>query len=73
MPTDSSEREVVVHLVNLQPGSKEYQIVESCFRATMKQERLVTIERVQNPLLYGQYMNLKKQMNKMNPPGHQNE
>ena len=73
MPTDSLGKEALVHLVKLQPRSTEYQKVESCFRATMKTRTLYTIERVQNPVLYGQYINLKKQMDKRNPPGHQNE
>ena len=73
MPTDSSGKEALVHLVTLQPRSTEYQNVESSFRATMTTGTLSSIERVQNPVLYGQYMNLKKQMDKRNPPGHQNE
>ena len=34
---------------------------------------ILKIERVQNPTLYSQYMARKKEMDKFNPPGHQNE
>ena len=34
---------------------------------------IVTIERIQNPALYSQYVARKKQMDKQNPPRHQNE
>lgn len=34
---------------------------------------IVKIERIQNPALYSQYVARKKQMDKQNPQGHQNE
>jgi len=34
---------------------------------------IVKIQRIQNPMLYSQYIAKKKDMNKHNPPGHQNE
>ena len=78
MPTDPQTRnEVHVHLVTLKPGSTEYNNIESQFKATMVTGRdfkqLISIERVQNPNLYGQYMIRKKQMDKHNPQGTTNE
>ena len=35
--------------------------------------QIVKIERIQNPLLYSQYMGKKKAMDLHNPKGHQNE
>ena len=35
--------------------------------------KIVRIERIQNPLLYSQYMGKKKAMDSHNPKGHQNE
>ena len=34
---------------------------------------IVKIQRIQNPMLYSQYIAKKKDMEKHNPPGHQNE
>ena len=34
---------------------------------------IVKIQRIQNPMLYSQYIAKKKDMDKHNPPGHQNE
>ena len=78
MPTDSKTgKEAHVHLVTLDPGSFEYKKVENQFTATMVAgsnfTKLVSIERLQNPNLYGQYIARKKQMDKHNPEGTQNE
>ena len=72
MPTDSKGREKHVHLVTLAAGSLEYNNVESQFNKTMANQ-IVSIQRLQNPVLYQQYMVRKKEMDKHNPPGHQNE
>ena len=34
---------------------------------------IVKIQRIQNPMLYSQYITKKKDMEKHNPPGHRNE
>ena len=78
MPIDSkTEKEAHVHLVTLNPGCPEYNKVESQFTATMVAgnnfTQLVSIERLQNPILYGQYIAWKKEMDKHNPKGTQNE
>ena len=77
MPTDSKGKEKHVHLVTLTAGSPEYNNVESQFNKTMikgsSYNQIVSIQRLQNPVLYQQYMVRKKEMDKHNPPGHQNE
>ena len=78
MPTDSKTgKEAYVHLVTLNPGSSEYKLVENQFTATMVAginfTKLECIERLQNPNLYDQYIARKKQMDKYNPKGTQNE
>ena len=77
MPKDKAGREERVHLVSLKAGSTEYKEVEDQFTATMVSgsdfKQLVSIERVQNPILFGQYIARKKEMDKHNPKGHQNE
>ena len=85
MPIDpASGSEVVCHLVDLLPHSKEYQDVSQAFHQTMTAgahlhrtaqtyQNLKKIQRVQNPKLWGQYMARKKVMEKDNPQGCQNE
>ena len=77
MPTDSAGKEVHVHQVTLQPSSQEYKEVEDRFNATMKKgshyEKILSIERIQNPILYGQYVSRKREMEKRNPATCKNE
>ena len=77
MPTDSAGKEVHVHQVTLQPSSQEYKEVEDKFNATMKKgthyKDIVSIERIQNPILYGQYVSRRSEMEKRNPPDCKNE
>ena len=77
MPTDAKGKEKHVHLVTLTAGSPEYNNVESQFNTTMVKgssySQIVSIQRIQNPVLYQQYMVRKREMDKHNPPGHQNE
>ena len=75
MPTDAKGKEKHVHLVPLTAGSPEYNNVESQFNKTMVKGRsqIVSILRLQNPVLYQQYIVRKREMDKHNPPGHQNE
>lgn len=78
MPTDKQTgMEMHVHLVTLKPGTTEYNDVESKFTATLATgkdfKQLVSIQRLQNPKLYGQYIAHKKLMDKHNPKNTQNE
>ena len=78
MPVDpATQREVYVHIVDLDPGCSEYQGVLNEFDKTMNPgqhyNNLIKIQRIQNPALYGQYIARKKEMDKQNPKGHQNE
>ena len=107
-----TNKEQVLSLVPLQPGSSEYQDVKAKFDKTMRiipaatnvspqaglwtpgakvstlsasrlyvtglsqsdtYSSVVKIERIQNPALYSQYVARKRQMDKQNPQGHQNE
>ena len=63
---------VPVHLVKLQSSSPEYKDVESKFNVTMtgSYSQILSIQRLQNPMLYWQYIARK---NKQNPSGHKNE
>lgn len=78
MPIDQKTgKEVHVHLVDLKVGTPEYCRVENQFTATVVAgtnfSQLVSIQRVQNSILYGQYLARKKQMDKHNPKSIQNE
>ena len=77
MPVDTNGIEKHVHLVPLIAGSPEYNYVESQFNKTMRKglsyNQIVNIQRIQNPVLYHQYIIKKREMDKRNPPGHQNE
>ena len=85
MPIDhQTGKEVSVQCVDLTPGSKEYNRVLQEFNKTMtpvpgayfsskSYTKIVKIQRIQNPGLYSQYIVKKKDMDKHNPPGHQNE
>ena len=81
MPKDSSGKEIVCHVVDLQPSDPEYQEVNTAFTSTMPPagsaggdiwKSVVKIQRIQNPALYAQYAGRKKIMEKENP-GIQNE
>ena len=77
MPTDFNGKEKHVHLVTLTVGSHEYSNVERQFNKTMAKglnyKQIVSIQRIQNPVLYQQYKVKLREMVKHNPPGHQNE
>lgn len=75
MPKDSNGREATVHLVTLKQGDPEYKDALTKFEVTMKSkyQAIVSIERIQNPVIYGQYVARQKEMEKRNPPGCQNE
>ena len=108
MPPDpQTGKEVVLHCVDLTPGSKEYNKVLREFDKTMapaltpsqatfggptpafvqpftglaplygfsntSYSTIVKIQRIQNTMLRSRYIAKKKDMEKHNPPGHQNE
>ena len=66
--------EIRVHLVEISPGTKEYNHVkDSFFKSITGSINIVKIQRVQNPGLYRQYVAKKKAVEKHNPHGHQIE
>ena len=73
MPKDSSGKEIVCHVVDLQPSDPEYKEVYTAFSSTYKADvfgRKMTVEkiqRIQNPTLYGQYAHRKEIMDRQNP------
>ena len=77
MPTGPKNCEALVHLVSLTPGCPEYGRVEDRFTATMMVgtsfSQIVSIERMQNPVLFGQYFARRKEMDKHNPKAVKNE
>ena len=76
MPKDSSGKEIVCHVVDLQPSDPEYQEVNTAFTGTMPPAgqaggnvwtKVSKIQRIQSPALYAQYAGRKKIMEKENP------
>ena len=73
MPKDSSGKETVYHLVDLQPSDTEYQQVCTAFKSSISSGRynllksIVKIQRVQNPTLYAQYSHRKAVVEEQNP------
>lgn len=62
------------NLVTLDVKSNEFSVVKQCFENTMSQmHQILKIERVQNSVLYRQYMVRKKDMDQRNPKTIQNE
>lgn len=63
------------HYETLDAQSKEYKDVKALFESSLPSPSptIVNIERIQNPLLYSQYVTRKKAMDLHNPKGHQNE
>lgn len=72
MPMESGGIEKDFHLVPLTVDNEEYKKVKSAFTKTMS-ANIISIQRLQNPLLYRQYAVQKAEMDKRNPEGHQNE
>ena len=84
MPIDDVTHKEVSHLVvDIHPGSEEYINVEGQFSASMgtgfvrgmqrPYRGIAKIERIQNPVLYGQYIARKKAMDIANPSKVKNE
>ena len=92
----TSGKEEVVHIVDLNSTSQEYQDIKKRFDSSMQSNQLhqgtllthssilspspknvynsiITIQRIQNPTLHSQYIARKKEMDKQNPHGCQNE
>ena len=59
-----------VHLVQLAPGSSEYQDVVGKVQSTGGGINVQKIERVQNPHLYQSYLVRKQKMDQGNPGGN---
>ena len=57
---------MTVHLVQLAPGSSEYQTVANKFQLTSRGVNILKIERVQNPHLYQSYVVRKQKMDQDN-------
>ena len=70
MPVD-----VPLHVVDLLSSNAEYVDTKQRFDHSMsgRYTSIVKIQRIQNPALYFQFIVRKKEMDKHNPPGHQNE
>ena len=62
-------KEVECHVVPLLPSSEEYQDVAVQFQSTLHNSsyKVVSIDRIQNPKLYTQFVARKKTMDKANP------
>ena len=74
MPIDlRTKNEAMYHLFNITNTSKEYIDVHQRFVSTVRAKKIVSIQRVQNIVLYAQYVARKKVMEKLNPPGTKNE
>lgn len=64
------QSDMTVHLVQLAPGSSEYQDVVRKFQSTGGGANVQKIERVQNPHLYQSYLVKKQKMDQDNPGGN---
>ena len=62
MPLDEEYRMVVLDV-----NSDEFSAVKKSFESTCKTYQIVEIKRIQNPVLYRQYMVQKMHMDKKNP------
>ena len=74
MPIDTQTKtEYMYQLFDLKTDSKEFLAVQQKFAATVNAKKIISIQRVQNTMLYGQYIARKNAMEKLNPPGTNNE
>lgn len=72
IPVDpSTQREKPIHIVDLKPDQQEYKEVLQEFNKTVSQGQgytvIVSIQRIQTPVLYGQYIARKREMDNQNP------
>lgn len=72
-PKDQQGKETMVHLFQLDPtqNAKEYQDVQNRFQQTCPTNKIVKIERVQNPVLYQTYAIRKQKMDEANGSNEQ--
>ena len=74
MPIDlQTKKEAMYHLFDVVDTSKEFIDVQQKFASSVRAKKIVSIKRVQNTVLYGQYVARKKAMESLNPPGTKNE
>lgn len=77
MTDPTTQKRLKVRVIDLQPDSKGYKFALGEFEKTMTKgsnyTAIVTIERIQNPGLYGQYIAKKRELDSHNPASVQNE
>ena len=66
MPRTRNGNKVTVHTVRLAPHSSEFQSVVQAFKKTAGSVAIMSVERIQNPLLYQAYQLRKQKMDKDN-------
>ena len=70
MPIDpQTQKRTMCQLFTLKNTSQEYIDVLQKFASTVTAKKIVSIQRVQNTVLYGQYSARKKAMENIFPPG----
>lgn len=62
MPRERNGNEVTVHTVRLAPHSSEFQSVVQEFQKTAGSVAIMSVKRIQNPLLYQAYQLRKQKM-----------
>lgn len=69
-PSDASGKELVAHLVRLDPNNptykEEYKEISDKFNKTAGNQKILQIQRVQNPSLFKQYLAKKQSLDKKN-------
>ena len=74
MPIDpQTKKECMYHPFDLKNTSQEFVDVQHRLALTVKAQKIINIQRVQNTMLYGQYIARKNAMEKLNTPGTNNE
>ena len=75
MTDPATKKEVPLRVIDLAPGSRGYTSALAEFDKTMKAKykTIVSIQRVQNPVLHRQYIAKKKHLDSQNPSSVQNE
>ena len=74
MPIDTlTKTECMCHLFDLKTSSQEFVMVQHKLAVTVNAKKIISIQRVQNIMLYGQYIARKKAMEILNPSGTNNE
>ena len=74
MPIDTQTKmECMCHLFDLKTSSQEFLAVHQRLALSVTAKKIISIQRVQNIMLYGQYIARKNAMEKLNPPITNNE